>query len=68
MWGKIKADKNVFEVPFYKNKINTTNNTKSYSKEILRSHNSDLQVCKSPARWRQATGLYVHITYYRLSY
>jgi hypothetical protein len=58
MWDKIKADKNVFKVPFYKNKMNTASNTKPYSKEILRSNNSDLQVRKSPARWRHATGFH----------
>jgi hypothetical protein len=68
MWEKIKADKNAFKVPFYKNKMNTTSNTKPYSKEILRNNNSDLQVLNSPARWRHATGLYDHITCYRLSY
>jgi hypothetical protein len=68
MWDKIKADKNVLKVPFYKNKINTTSNIEPHFKEILRNNNSELQVRKSPASWRYSTGLYVHITYYRLSY
>jgi len=68
MWDKIKADKNVLKVPFYKSKINNASNTKPYSKDIMRNNDSELQVRKSPARWLHAPGLYVRITYYRLSH